>query len=122
MRGRKERPHLPDKILDGISTHAEDFQNKVLRPIIKAQSELLIVHLHAKLAELKIDLSQLNEAKQQKALTQLLTNNQSFKKEIIGMVVGQFTVDEYELYVTIKKEINRRITQIVLNRYLDLVL
>ncbi len=38
------------------------------------------------------------------------------------MVIGQFTVAEYENYVQFTEEINRRINQIVLNRCLDLMI
>jgi nitric oxide reductase activation protein len=117
----KERPDLPGTILQDISTEAEDFQNKVLRPIIKMQSDLLILHLKTKLASLKIDLSEINSKKQKVVLTQLFQKNQSFKREIIGIIIGQFTLQEYETYININKEINRRINQIVLNRCLDLV-
>jgi len=116
---KKSRPNLPEHILQGIATDAEDFQNKVLRPAIKMQSELLLAHLNAKLVALKVDLKKLDLVKQRATLTDLLTKNQSFKQEIIGMVIGQFDLDEYENYSHMPKEINRRITQIVLNRCLD---
>lgn len=118
---KKERPDLPEEILDGVATEAEDFQNKVLRPIIKMQSDLLIAHLNAKLDSLKVDLSLYNSLKQEEILTKLFHKDQAFKREIVGMVIGQFDTKEYEYYVPINKEINRRIVQIVLNRCLDLV-
>jgi phosphotransferase system IIB component len=122
MRNKKERPDLPSEILNGIATEAEDFQNKVLRPVIKMQSDLLIAHLEAKLTTLKVDLAKLSKAKQQEMLTKLFSKDQSFKREVIGMVIGQFTIAEYDKYLPINKEVNQRINQIVLNRCLDLAL
>lgn len=119
---KKDRPDLPEEILDGVATEAEDFQNKVLRPIIKMQSDLLIAHLNAKLDSLKVDLSLHNSLKQEEILTKLFHKDQAFKREIVGMVIGHFDTKEYESYMPINKEINRRIVQIVLNRSLDLVL
>lgn len=116
---KKSRPELPEHILNGISTQAEEFQNKVLRPAIKMQSDLLIAHLNAKLVTVKVDLHKLDRAKQRETITDLLTKNQSFKQEIIGIIIGQFDLDEYQNYSNMTKEINRRITQIVLNRSLD---
>jgi hypothetical protein len=121
-RENKERPELPDEILEGISTTEEDFQNKVLRPIIKMQSDLLIAHLHNQLKASKIKLDQLPFLKKEAALTNLFSKNQAFKREIIGMVIGHLRLEEYAVYVGFNKEINRRISQIVLNRCLDLVL
>lgn len=116
-----ERPILPEEILAGIVTPEEDFQNKVLRPIIKMQSDLLIAHLHNKLLSNKVDFKVLSSANKEIVLTALFSSDQAFKREIIGMVIGHFTLDEYERYVGFNKEINRRISQIVLNRSLDLL-
>ena len=120
-RENEERPELPDEILEGISTTEEDFQNKVLRPIIKMQCDLLIAHLNNQLKVSKIQLDQLPDLKKEAALTGLFTMNQAFKREIIGMVIGKLTLEEYDVYLGFTKEINRRISQIVLNRCLDLV-
>lgn len=122
MKTKEKRPHLPDEILEGVSSPAEDFQNKVIRPIIKMQSDLIIAHLHHQLKVSKIQLDQLPKAKKEAALEGLFTKNQAFKREINGMVIGHFTIEEYEIYTEMNKEINRRITQIVLNRCLDLVI
>lgn len=121
IENQKIRPELPKKILKGIVTPEEDFQNKVLRPIIKMQSDLLIVHVQNKLLSNKIAFSSISAAKKETVLNGLFSNDQAFKREIIGMVIGQFTLDEYEIYIGFNKEINRRITQIVVNRCLDLL-
>ncbi len=121
MENKKTRPVLPSEISLNVETVAEDFQNKVLRPIVKMQSDLFIAHVQAKLGVLKIDLKALQPLKQTAVLTQLFAKDQAFKREIIGMVIGQFSIEEYNSYATIHKEINRRITQIVLNRCLDLI-
>ena len=118
----KMRPELPAQILDGVTTPAEDFQNKVLRPIIKMQSDLLLAHLTNKLQTSKIDLTKLSTDKKKATLTGVFTNDQAFKREIMGMVIGHFTLEEYKMYLEISKEINRRISQIVLNRSIDLMI
>lgn len=122
IENQKIRPELPKKILKGISTPAEDFQNKVLRPIIKMQSDLLLAHLQNKLLTSKIDLSKLSKGKQETTLTGIFMNDQAFKREIIGMVIGHFNLIEYQTYLEMSKEFNRRITQIVLNRCLEIIL
>ena len=122
MKTKEKRPNLPGEILEGISSPAEDFQNKVIRPIIKMQSDLLIAHLNHQLKLSKIQLDQLPRAKKEAALEGLFSKNQAFKREIIGMVIGHFTIEEYQVYTEMNKEINRRITQIVLNRCLDIML
>jgi len=119
---KKERPSLPDEILVDVKSLAEGFQNRVLRPTIKMQSELLLLHLNAKMIALNVDLDNLDIIQKRQIFMDLLTRNQAFKQEVVGMVIGQFSVDEYLVYAPMSKEINRRITQIVLNRILDLKL
>jgi hypothetical protein len=117
----KVRPVLPAAILNGIVTPEEEFQNKVLRPIIKMQSDLLMAHVSAQLKALKIDWDQLTPIKKKDTLTALLTKDQLFKSEIVGMLIGQFDAAEYQTYRAHPKELNKRITQMVLNRAMDLL-
>jgi hypothetical protein len=115
----KIRPALPAAILNGIVTPEEEFQNKVLRPIIKMQSDLLMAHVSAQLKALKIDWDQLTALKKKDTLTSLLTKDQLFKSEIVGIVIGQLEIAEYQTYRTHPKQLNKRITQMVLNRAID---
>ena len=118
----KSRPELSEDILIGIKTKTEEFQNRVLRPIIKMQSDVLMWHMQGKLSKLKSDWNNQNFEERRNAMTQLLTKDKTFKHEIIGIVLGQFSLEEYRNYMAYAKEINKRITQIVLNRSLDLIL
>ena len=102
------------------SSPEEDFQNKVLRPIIKMQSDLLMAHIRAQIVLLKYDWDAFDTAKRKEIVTALMTNDQLFKRELIGMIVGQFEPDEHETYLGMRNELNRRITQIVLQRALDI--
>lgn len=102
------------------SSPEEDFQNKILRPIIKMQSDLLMAHIRAQIELLKYDWNGFDTARKKEVLTALMTNDQLFKREIIGMIIGQFEPDEHETYLGFRNEMNRRITQIVLQRALDI--
>lgn len=121
MENRKERPNLSLQLDQGTTSDSELFQNKVLRPIIKMQSDLCLIHLGAKLHALKIDFKTLNTLKQIEVLTKIFSKDLSFKREIIGIIIGQFSIEEYKVYSTMVKEANRRITQIVLNRCIDVM-
>jgi len=119
---KKVRPSLPTSITEGVSTAEEAFQNRVLRSIIKMQSDLLMAHIGAQLNTLRVAWDQLEPIKKKEALTSLLTKNQLFKSEIVGMVVGQFEVAEHQEYIASQREYNKRITQIVLNRAIDILI
>jgi hypothetical protein len=113
------RPQLPKEITETPSSEAELFQNAVLRPIIKMQSDLLMAHIQARITSMKMDWNRLKPMQKKEALNTLLTKDQGFKNEIIGMVIGHFSLEEYQEYKSMQKELNRRITQIVLNRSID---
>lgn len=115
----KQRPELPKTLLDNVRTEAEDFQNRVLRPIIKMQSDLLIAHVNSTLESLSVQFSTLTKDEKTQILTQLFMKDIAFKREVIGMVLGHLTLDEYRTYTNLTKELNRRIVQIVRQRIVD---
>ena len=118
----KQRPELPKTLLDNARTEAEDFQNRVLRPIIKMQSDLLIVHVNSKLESLSVQFSTLTKDEQTHYLTQLFMKDIAFKREVIGMILGHLTLEEYRTYAGLTKELNRRIVQIILQRATDILI
>lgn len=71
MKSKKERPILPAEINENVVSAAEQFQNEVIRPIIKMQSDLLFAHLSKQLKSSKIKLDQLPDAKKEQTLTLL---------------------------------------------------
>lgn len=71
MKSKKERPILPAEINENVVSAAEKFQNVVIRPIIKMQSDLLFAHLNQQLITSKIQLDQLPDAKKEQTLTLL---------------------------------------------------
>lgn len=115
----KQRPELPKTLLDNVRTEAEDFQNRVLRPIIKMQSDLLIAHVNSTLESLSVQFSTLTKDEKTQYLTQLFMKDIAFKREVIGMILGHLTLDEYRTYTSLTKELNRRIVQIVRQRIVD---
>lgn len=119
MTDHKHRPELPQEIRDGVFSDAELFQNTVLRPIIKMQSDVLIRHVSTRLLLQKVEWSRLTSIQQRETLIHLLGKDKALKHEIIGMVVGQFSRIEYQDFTKQQKELNRRLTQIVLSRCVD---
>lgn len=116
---RKERPRLNKDLLDDVESSEEYFQNEVIRPIIKMQSDVIKTHVLYQLEQMKIDLSKLEPLKKREQITSLTHKNQQFKKELIGFVIGQFSIDELRHYHTMQKDLSKRIIQIIRNRMVD---
>lgn len=113
------RPHIPSlKISDNMSPE-ERFQNQTLRPIIKMQHDLLIVHFQYYLILKKCVLDELSELKRIDFIDAAFQRDLQFRKTITGMIIGHFTLDEYSLYQTIYSDTNKRIVQIIKERILS---
>jgi len=82
-------------VIESIDAHsscseAEQFQNKVLRPIIKFQHELIVVVFNAYLTKKRIDfISDTLEKKTEKLIT-IFKNDQFLIAELKGLIVSFF--------------------------------
>jgi hypothetical protein len=59
------------------------------------------------------------EKQYETALKKFIQTNIEFKNQLLGAVIGQFTHAELTFYMNHRKEINKRIMQMQLNRYFD---
>jgi len=95
---------------------AERFQNITLRPVIKLQHELLIAFFQNYLKKKKIDFSGLSELQKNEVISKAFKNDNLFKTEIRGLVIGHFTLEEYNTYQTIAVDSNKRIMAMIEQR------
>lgn len=114
----KERPELKG-LINEQTTAIEHFQNTVIRPIIKMQNDLLIAVLHQNFIKRKVHFSILSLEKKKEKIKSILEKDIQFKNQVIGIILGHFSLDEYEVYQPNSSEYNRRIKQIVIKRYQD---
>lgn len=115
---RKVRPILSD-LVNVNTTETEAFQNSVLRPIIKMQHTLLVAFFKSYLNKRKVDFSALSEQKKRAKIKSVLERDLQFKNQILGAILGHFSLDEYEVYQSNSSEFNRRIKQIITKRLQD---
>ena len=104
------RPPLALPIHDEM-TGLEKFQNETLRPILKLQNELLLALLdnapHFK--RIKHAVSTAEDYKAE--VIAFIRQQAALKNQVIGVVVGHFTMDEYRYYAHHANELNKRIVQ-----------
>jgi hypothetical protein len=115
---RSIRPAIP---VSGQTLHsgAEEFQNDVLRPILKLQHDLLIALL-AHQTHFKICLQRhLIREEFQTEIKVFINNQAQLKNQIIGLVLGMLTLEEFEKYYQDHQEYNKRIIQMAMQRALD---
>lgn len=113
------RPHIPSaKIYDTMGSD-ELFQNTTLRPIIKMQHDLFIAVFKNYIRKRKNVFYDLNLTKQLAYIDQSIQKDTKFRNALKGMIIGQFTVEEYALYIQNSSALNKRMMNIVKERLID---
>lgn len=118
----KARPHVsPNSISDNMSSE-ERFQNQTLRPIIKLQSSLLIAVFKNYIHKHKNVFHGLSLEKRLLYIENAIQKDMKFRNSLKGMIIGQFTIEEYMLYIENSSALNKRMMNIVVERLKDNVL
>jgi hypothetical protein len=106
------------KIYDSMSTE-ESFQNKTLRPIIKMHQDLFVAVFKNYITKRKNVFYELSLEKQLAYIDNAINKDMKFRNSIKGMIIGQFTVEEYALYIQNSSALNKRMMNIVKARFID---
>lgn len=99
----------------------ESFQNKTIRPVIKLQSDFLLSYVKAYIKKNKPGFNVLNFEAQKQYLAQILKSDIRLKTELISFIVALFTIEEQVFYLNNQNAINKRITEMLYSRCVDLV-
>ncbi|WP_452596899.1 glyoxalase [Pontimicrobium sp. MEBiC01747] len=106
------------KITDNMSSD-ERFQNITLRPVIKLQNDLLIEVFKNYIRKHKNTFYDLSIEKGLIYIANAINKDIKFRNSIKGMIIGQFTVEEYLLYIENSSALNKRMMAIVKQRLQD---
>jgi hypothetical protein len=97
----------------------ESFQNEVLRPILKYQHDLVIQLTLQELLFQK-QVSTISAIHQKRDLIKRFFLSQpNFKYFLIGQICGLLTSTEFEYYLSSKKELDKRISNMLSDRILS---
>lgn len=108
------------KIYDSMSSE-ELFQNKTLRPVVKMQHDLLIAVFNNYISKRKNVFYELSLERQLSYIDNTIHKDTKFRNSVKGMIIGQFTVEEYTLYIENSSALNKRIMNIVKERLINSV-
>ena len=109
----KPRPLLS---LNKANSKEEIFQNEILRPILKLQHELIITLAQEFLRSRNVTWEKVKEKDPFQWLNINIKRDIPFKNQLIGMVIGQFSKNELDEYLTFQKEMNKRIINMMTER------
>jgi len=115
------RPLLPNARVTEEMSQNEQFQNATLRPIIKFQNNLLIAAFRNYANKHKNSFYELTLPKRLEYIEHAVQKDMKFRNSLKGMIIGQFTVEEYTTYIQNSSALNKRMMNMVVERIKDQV-
>jgi len=111
-------------VIEGIQRHNnvsfdESFQNKTLRPVIKLQHYLIIEVFKNYIRKHKNVFYQISLEKRITYIENAIQKDIKFRNSLKGIIIGQFTIEEYELYTQNSSALNKRMMNLVKKRVID---
>jgi len=102
-------------------TDEERFQNGTLRPIIKLQNPLLLEAFANYIRKHKNAFFDLIPEKRLEYIENAIQKDIKFRNSLKGMIIGQFTIEEYQGYIQNSSALNKRMMGMVIDRLKDQV-
>ena len=118
MLNPQDRPDIPSIQQEIGSKEIEAFQNTTLRPIIKQLHALLLPHFSKLLLKRKGQYFKIAEDQKGDYIHAIFQTEQRYKSELKGMIIGNFTILEFENYSKAASIIDKRIYSIIEERIL----
>lgn len=115
------RPQIKKTQQFATTSADERFQNETIRPILKFQNPLLLAIFHNYIEKRKGVFYDLGVEKKLAYIENSLIKDQKFRNSVKGVIIGQFTVDEYQQYSLNSSSLNKRMMNMVIERLKDQV-
>ena len=113
------RPIIKTALFNSNMSFDEQFQNATLRPVIKLQNDLLLAVFKNYIVKRKNVFYELSTEKQIDYIDHAIHKDMKFRNSVKGMIIGQFTIDEYVDYIKNSSALNKRMMNIVMQRLID---
>ncbi|NCG03823.1 MAG: glyoxalase [Bacteroidetes bacterium] len=113
------RPEIKKHQTFDTMSDEERFQNATMRPILKLQHPLLMEVFINYANKHKGVFYALSIEKRMQYIETAVCKDQKFRNSLKGMLIGQFTVEEYQLYISNSSKLNKRMMNLVIARLQD---
>ena len=98
------------------SSAEEKFQNETLRPILKFQNDLFIEVFRNYAIKQKGLFFTLSPEKKMNYVENTIHKDIKFRNSLKGIVIGLFTIDEYQEYIQNSSNLNKRMMNLLIER------
>lgn len=110
------RPKIESAVVTSTTLPDERFQNQTLRPVILLQNDLLLEAFRNYIQKHKNAFYELNVDQRLGYIDNAIQKDIKYRNSLKGMVIGQFTVEEYRFYITNSSALNKRMMNLVKER------
>lgn len=109
------------EIFNNSSTE-ESFQNKTLRPILKIQNDLLLAVFKNYAIKQKNVFFSLSPEKKMNYIENVIQRDIKFRNSLKGIIIALFTLEEYDEYILNSSNLNKRMMNMLIERYKSQIL
>lgn len=113
------RPQIVSGTITNMTGFDEQFQNQTLRPVLKFQNPLLLAAFRNYIGKHKNRFYELCLEKRMEYVETAIQKDIKFRNSLKGMIIGQFTEEEYGLYIKNSSALNKRMMNMVVVRIKD---
>ena len=110
------RPEILSARVDDTMSADEQFQNGTLRPVVKLQNDLLVEAFRNYIKKHKNVFYTLHIDRRMEYIANAIQKDIKVRNSLKGMVIGQFTVEEYQTYIQNSSALNKRMMNLVKER------
>lgn len=107
------RPEIPSAKVSEKMSSDEYFQNQTLRPITKLQEDLILEVFRNYIVKHKNSYYELNLEKRFDYIENAILKDIKFRNSLKGIIIGQFSLEEYRKYILNSSALNKRMMNIV---------
>ena len=118
----QQRPDIPTSKINDQMGSEEYFQNAILRPILKLQNDLFISVFKNYIKKHKNVFCELSLEKKQRYIEHAIQKDIKFRNSLKGIIIGMFTVEEYQTYTMNSSALNKRMMNLLIVRLKDQLL
>lgn len=115
----QNRPLIPSAKVTAEMSLDEQFQNQTLRPIAKLQDLLFVEVFKNYISKHKNTFYGFSVEKRIMFIENAIQRDIKFRNSLKGIMIGQFTLEEYEIYIQNSSSLNKRMMNIVKERVIS---
>lgn len=102
--------------MNQVISSAEQFQNETLRPILKAQNDLLVSLFRHYLQKRKVAFERFSPEDQLVYIEQAIRKDLHFRSLLLGCIIGRLSAEQYQVFLQDEEELNRRTMNMLIRR------